>query len=163
MQNKPFTVDEANALLPDLEEVFRHMDGLRARIQEDTDKLQVLDVLWGPSLREPGNPDRKEFLHLRAAVREAMKRLRSVVQKEVLDRGIRLPPGGVEQGLLDFPTTYEGRWVFLCWQRGEKEIEAWHELEGGYRGRRPLTGEHALLMGRDGRGGEDLGPPPPGM
>ena len=157
---RAFTVDEANALLPDLEEVFRHLEGLRERMRADTDRLQVLDLLWGVELKSPSNPDRGEFLERRSSVRETMALVEDVVRKEFLDRGIRFPPGGLEHGLLDFPTTYQGRWVFLCWRRGEESVQAWHELDGGFQGRRPLTEEQALVMGRE-TGEEGSGPSHP--
>ena len=146
---KVFTVEEANSLLPDVEETFRHLAGMRAEIQRASDRLSVLDVLWGQRLMEPDNPDRKEFLEERAVVRRLVREVEEVVEQEFTARGIRFPPGGLENGLLDFPSTYEGRWVYLCWRRGEDEIVAWHELDGGFAGRKPLTAEHALRMGRE--------------
>lgn len=146
---KVFTVAEANALIPEVEEVFRHLEGLRKEIRRTSDRLSVLDVLWGEKLLDPGNPDRKEFLEERAAVRQLLREVEEVAEREFTSRGIRFPPGGLENGLVDFPSTYEGRWIYLCWQRGEEEIVAWHELEGGFAGRKPLTEEHVRQMGRD--------------
>ena len=43
------------------------------------------------------------------------------------------------RGLIDFPSMRDGRVVLLCWQLGEPdEIEWWHEVEGGFAGRKPL-------------------------
>jgi hypothetical protein len=43
------------------------------------------------------------------------------------------------RGLIDFPTTREGRVVLLCWQLGEKDqIEWWHETEAGFVGRQHI-------------------------
>jgi hypothetical protein len=28
--------------------------------------------------------------------------------------------------------------VYLCWQRGEDDIEWWHDLDAGFAGRQPL-------------------------
>ncbi len=43
-----------------------------------------------------------------------------------------------EGGLLDFPALRDGREVLLCWRLGEARVAFWHELESGFRGRRPL-------------------------
>ncbi len=49
----------------------------------------------------------------------------------------------LEAGLIDFPTTFQGREVCLCWKVGEKEIGYWHEVEDGFRGRKPID-QHFL-------------------
>lgn len=44
----------------------------------------------------------------------------------------------VEQGLVDFFSSFEGRDIFLCWKVGEKEIRYWHEIHAGVKGRQPI-------------------------
>lgn len=44
-------------------------------------------------------------------------------------------------GLLDFPTIYHGREVYLCWRLGESRIEYWHDIDAGFRGRRRIDAE----------------------
>lgn len=46
-------------------------------------------------------------------------------------------------GLVDFPGTHKNRKVWLCWKLGEESITHWHELDEGYRGRKPITPEVA--------------------
>lgn len=46
----------------------------------------------------------------------------------------------LEQGLLDFPCTVDGKVVMLCWKLGEDAIAHWHEPEAGVAGRKPLDG-----------------------
>jgi hypothetical protein len=144
-----FTVDEARALLPGLEEAFEQIGVLRAEIQLSIDQIQILDALWGEKVREPGNPDRDEFQAREERVKGLMQEIESIVQDRILSIGVRFPQGGLEEGLVDFPTRFEGRTVYLCWQWGEEDIEAWHEVNGGFRGRRPLTEEDILRMGRE--------------
>ena len=45
------------------------------------------------------------------------------------------------EGLLDFPARRDGRPVFLCWKVGEREIRYWHEVDGGFIGRKPVDEE----------------------
>ncbi len=47
-------------------------------------------------------------------------------------------------GIVDFPTHFETRDVYLCWQFGEPTIGHWHEMEGGYKGRN-LINESFLM------------------
>jgi hypothetical protein len=44
-------------------------------------------------------------------------------------------------GLLDFRTLYRGEEVYLCWRLGETEIEYWHGLSEGFRGRKKIDAE----------------------
>jgi hypothetical protein len=153
MPRKAFTVQEANDLM--------------ARLEELDERMQLLDVLWGERLYKAQNPDFPEFARCRNHIRRMVKEVEGMIQDEILARGVRFPPGGLEQGLLDFPTTLDGRWVFMCWQSGEARMESWHELDGGFAGRRPLTRETAwrtnprhldptlnpaTILGRDSRG-----------
>jgi hypothetical protein len=147
---RAFTVEEANALLPLLESVMEDLDAHRLELEAHMDRIQVLDVIWGRKLAQASNPDREEFLEERAAVRDAIQRIEAVVSARISPLGVRFPPGGLEHGLVDFPTTLDGRWIFLCWKRGEPRITTWHELDGGFRGRRPLTEEMASRLGDGG-------------
>jgi len=147
MTRKAFTVAEANALIPALEATLvtirQRGDELRARY----DKVQLLDALWGEKLEDPGTPDHDEFVRHRDAIKRLAAEIEDLVETEIHARGVRFPQGGLEHGLLDFPTTFEGRWVYLCWQSGEPRVVAWHEVDGGFAGRQPLTPAQARRMG----------------
>ncbi len=153
---KAFTVAEANALLPTLETVLDNLAAARAELERHVDRLKILDALWGRLVMAPTNPDHAEFLKHRQGVGDAGARVRRCVEEEILGRGIRFPAGGLEHGLLDFPTTFEGRWVYLCWRRGEPRVSQWHEVDAGYAGRRPIRAHEAARMGTgDDPGGVD--------
>ncbi|HEX2188197.1 MAG TPA: DUF2203 family protein [Longimicrobiaceae bacterium] len=147
MPRRAFRVDEAEALLPVMERVLAELERQRDEVRARGDKLEVLDLLWGTRLGEPGCPDRAEAAAHRAAVAAAQREMRRMVEVEVAGRGIRFPPGGLEHGLLDFPTTWEGRWVFLCWRRGEPRLRAWHEVDAGFAGRQRITPAQRAGMG----------------
>ncbi len=144
---KAFTLEEANALLPRLETVLEDLDDSRKALARHVERLKILDVLWGRLVMAPTNPDHAEFLNHREGAGLAGARIRRSVEKEILGRGIRFPAGGLEHGLLDFPTTFEGRWVYLCWRRGEPRVSQWHEVDGGFAGRRPIRADEAARMG----------------
>lgn len=155
MQRRAFTVEEVDALIPHLEAVLSEVREELSQLQARREKLQVLDVLWGECVEDPSNPDHEELIAHRTRVRQAAERVERLIKEEVLSRGIRFPQGGLEHGLLDFPTTYRGRWIYLCWRSGEPRVMAWHELDGGFRGRRALTSDQARAMGR-GPGPDDV-------
>jgi hypothetical protein len=146
---KAWTVEEADGLIPRMEEVLAMVRDRVRRIESCHEQLQLLDVLWGDRVREDSNPDHAEFADQQDTMKRAAHEIEELVAGEIAGRGIRFPSGGLEHGLLDFPTTWQGRWIFLCWKSGEKRITAWHEVNGGFAGRQPLTADHARRMGRE--------------
>lgn len=146
---KAFTVDEANRLIPLVENVFARLDPLQEQARRRRRKLHILDALWGAEVTTEGNPDHAEFVEHTRSIASLMDQILALARSELVERGIRLPEGFFENGLVDFPTTYEGRWVFLCWQRGEDRLRYWHEIEAGFRGRQEISAEHEILMGRE--------------
>jgi hypothetical protein len=147
MKRRIFTVGEANALLPHLREVLGRILDLRGLVGERTDQLKILDVIWGRKVAEEDNPDHDSFRKHRRAIGGAVEEIERLIREEILALGVRFPPGGLEHGLLDFPSTLEGRPVYLCWRVEEPEIVAWHEVDGGFAGRIPLTRALAERMG----------------
>jgi hypothetical protein len=150
MIRRNFTVGEANALLPHLREVLGRIRELRTLVEKRTDQIKILDVIWGRDIQNPDNPDHETFRAHRKAVGGAVSEIERLIREEILALGIRFPQGGLEHGLLDFPTRLDGRWVFLCWRLGEEELVAWHEVADGFVGRKPLTLQLARRMGKAG-------------
>ena len=144
-----FTVAEANRLIGAMEAVIAEIERLRGQLERHDRELQILDVLWGARVLDAENPDHGEFEKQRTGADETVGLIERLVRDEILARGVRFPTGGLEFGLLDFPTTLDGRVVYLCWKRGEPKVSHWHEISGGFAGRQPLTPEHATRMGTD--------------
>ncbi|MDP9372490.1 MAG: DUF2203 domain-containing protein [Chloroflexota bacterium] len=124
-----FTVEEANALLPDLRMVLIAFRAGRRQITEDRAELAGLGEL--PKLN--GQTARASELAERIAnevhaIREGLEGL-TALGVEVKD---------LDSGLVDFPHWREGRVVYLCWRLGEERIAFWHDLDAGFRGRQPL-------------------------
>ena len=60
----------------------------------------------------------------------------NALSEELTDIGVELKDWS---GLVDFPALHEGRRVLLCWRLGEPTVAHWHELDGGFKGRQPVT------------------------
>jgi hypothetical protein len=122
---KLFTVEEANALLPKLQELLDdlalHRDALR-------EKAPHLEPILRAATTDGGGRVGSEY-----GV-EAYKLYLAIGRIQEL--GVLLKD--LDMGLLDFPHEREGRVVFLCWHPPEERIEYWHEIEAGYAGRKPL-------------------------
>jgi hypothetical protein len=149
MIRKAFTVDDANHLIPVLEQVFRTIDQKKERVRRHGKKLEVLNLIWGEAMGDEANPDHDEFARHKRAIGRTVSEIEQLIQDEILRRGLRFPVGGIENGLVDFPTTYKGRWVYLCWRSGEPELRYWHETHTGFPGRREITDEQRVSMGRE--------------
>jgi hypothetical protein len=118
-----FTVEEANALLPRLKPLVAELQQthelvltLRSRVQSVLEKS------------EAGSGSA-------AASRLAMAfmRLEDLVQ-QINQLGVEVKD--VNSGLCDFLAVYKGREIYLCWRLGEEQVEWWHDLHTGFRGRR---------------------------
>ena len=152
MQNKRFTVAEANETLPRIESIFERLETKKAALRHHVQKIHVLDALWGEEVNQPQNPDHDDFQQHRRRIGYLKEDILQIIEDDLLALGVRFPQWGLEHGLIDFPTTFEGRWVLLCWKRGESKVGYWHEVDGGYAGRKEISDEHAITMGSNDAG-----------
>ena len=132
MAERMFNLDDANALVPWLEERFANMAPVRAGLVERQEHL--LGLLR--RRRSNGHSSSEEEI---AAVENEVSRITRQLQEsvaEITNAGILVRDIG--RGLVDFPSIREGDTVYLCWQRGEPAIEWWHPTDTGFTGRRPL-------------------------
>lgn len=132
MERRQFTLEEANALVPLLEETFQRLAPGR---QEHSALRERLDELMRRRSANGSSSSNADLARARESVDRLARQVEEGVQ-ELLDRGIIVRD--VEQGLVDFPSQREGREVFLCWIRGESQIEFWHETDRGFAHRQPL-------------------------
>lgn len=129
MNAKYFTLQEARAALPEVKRLMQRVQKARQEI------LRLRPDVW-PALRKAahngGNVAAGEMLehfhHLEAGV------------KGIMNMGILVKD--IDSGLIDFLSLRNDREVFLCWQYGEDELNYWHELNAGYRGRQPIDEEN---------------------
>ena len=131
MEADQFTLEEANALVPWLQEKFLE---LKLRRQQYLAAQKRFDEIVHDSTKDGSTPD-LELAEVAASVKNLAAQVEDRVQ-EILDRGIILRD--VSSGLVDFPSQRDGREVFLCWIGGEEEIRFWHETNFGFEHRQPL-------------------------
>jgi hypothetical protein len=121
---KHYTVEEARQLLPHVTKWLERLSKLRAQIARCETLLQ--------GLLSPGSDLGGEL------VNEWVRGLVSFQETllEFYSREIQLKD--LDRGLVDFPAIIGDREVFLCWEKGEPDIEFWHDLDTGYAGREPI-------------------------
>ena len=117
-----FTLEEANALLPNLRERLTHIRDARRTVLHHAEPVRE---------RAEHNGGGKQG----AELYDALRTLRDGVEK-LSDEGIILRDA--DSGLIDFPSQREGRLVYLCWTLEEDRIGFWHEVDTGFGGRKPL-------------------------
>jgi hypothetical protein len=122
--SRHYSLEEASALLPWVEEQLRRLRSARERLGDAEARAALAEAGEGNGGGRPGKVVSEAFLELR----EAMLELR---EREIVLRDL-------DRGLIDFPSLRDDREVYLCWQEGEPEIGFWHGPEAGFAGRRPL-------------------------
>lgn len=128
-----FTFAEAQALIPQIEPLLRQAIWLKGDYEEAAGELRKFQE----HLMMAGGVvvDRDRALELRQRSESAASRLKSVLD-EVQQFGCLVKD--LDTGLLDFPTTFRGVEVYLCWRLGEDSIGFWHGVDEGFRGRKPI-------------------------
>jgi hypothetical protein len=121
-EEKLYTVDEANALLPYLAPTLLE---LREKFElAETARESVAQAAAGNGWSEK----RERWSVTMARVAELMERLS--------EWGLELRD--VSTGLVDFPAVVHGEEAYLCWRLGEPEVAYYHPRNEGFGGRRPL-------------------------
>jgi len=124
---KIFTVQEANALLPNVRTIVGKIQRAHrnlSRYSEEAKKAAEAAERGGG-----GFPDGVAYAAILTELTLQLSELEGL--------GVQLKD--FERGLVDFPSLRDGRVVLLCWQLGEgDELEWWHDVDTGFAGRTPL-------------------------
>ncbi len=140
MNDRYFTVEEVNALVPQLAasmnlvlQLHVHLRATCRALVEQGVRVTPDGLARGERIEAVGSA-RLRLAHARGihdAVREAMREI------EALGGQIK----DVERGLVDFPSWLDGRHeVLLCWRIGEHTVDWYHDTEAGFSSRRPIVG-----------------------
>jgi hypothetical protein len=130
--SRRFTLREAEELLPSIDRLIRSAVAQKSEYQDAEEELQSISrrvmVSGGMMLdRDAVGLVRQRLNH----AAESLKQLLSQIQ----ETGCMVKD--LDIGLIDFPTLFRGREVYLCWRMGETGIRYWHGEEG-FRGRKEI-------------------------
>jgi hypothetical protein len=124
---KIFTVQEANALLPNVRVIVGEIQRAHRKLSTYRDEAKKAS-----EAAEQGGGGLSDGVAYAVALTNLTTQL-----AELETLGVQLKD--FERGLVDFPSLREGRVVLLCWQLGEgDELEWWHDVDTGFAGRTPL-------------------------
>jgi hypothetical protein len=125
---KIFTVQEANALLPNVRTIVGKIQRAHGRLSKYRDDAKKA----AEAAERAGGGGFSDGVAYAVVLTELTLQL---AELEAL--GVQLKD--FERGLVDFPSLRDGRVVLLCWQLGEgDELEWWHDVDAGFAGRTPL-------------------------
>ena len=122
-QKKYFSLEEANKSLPYVSRIIDDITGCYERASRLRQRIEL------PRPEDEVDELRDEFDVEMDKLQELTDEL-SIVGVELKD---------YERGLIDYPAIHNGREVYLCWQKGEDKIAAWHEVDAGYAGRQDVS------------------------
>ena len=128
-----FTLDEAHALLPQVQQSLDEALAVKVSLDEAESGLRKVaeKVIFAGGVLLDRAKVADDFNNRRMLA----ARLKGIVE------GIQAHGCVVKDldvGLLDFPTLLRGEEVYLCWKAGEPEIRFWHGVSEGYRGRKEI-------------------------
>jgi hypothetical protein len=128
-----YTIDEANAALPEVDRIL-------AALRDQREELIALrDQVLAASPDDDAAPSAEAAERIRL-LRLGMQGLIDQMQAGVarlveLDVTLR----DIPSGLIDFPALLSGRPIWLCWRLGEGDVAHWHPHDEGFDSRRPLS------------------------
>lgn len=122
MRIRYFTVEEANALLPEIRPLMAELLNRRAKVVESRHAL--VPILKRPH-QDVGGGAASDIVQDFITIERLAKKIRSYgcVIKDL------------NAGLVDFLSERDGRDVYLCWRFDEPSIKYYHELHTGFNGR----------------------------
>jgi hypothetical protein len=129
---KLFSREDANELVPRLEEIVRRVQILGHQLRERVKKLCETET--NTSYEQI---DLDKIIEQRPELRAVAEEMAQLAM-QIQEYGCFLKD--IDLGLVDFPSELNNEVVFLCWQFGETQITAWHSVDGGFASRRPLSG-----------------------
>jgi hypothetical protein len=121
-EDRLYTLEEANAQLPDLRERLPRLRVARDGLIAASERIKEAVASDGGGVAEAG-----WFTHQQTLKTEL---------EHLAERGILLRDP--EVGLIDFPAERGGRPVYLCWRLGEDQVAWYHEANAGFGSRKPL-------------------------
>ena len=129
---RTYTVEEANALLPWLRERLEECAVASSELERRQQAVREAQR----RARSNGHRDAgREISSAELQAVEQMRRIRRVVDA-LNEKDIQIRD--TSSGLIDFPGERDGQRVWLCWRKDEPEVGFWHELDTGFGSRQPL-------------------------
>ena len=133
MKSKLVTLEEAKQMLPLLRSIVSDIRVSWGKIIEKRTELECFEKEKGSRGEEESSPGAEEWKRRPDALKEELNGLIERINnyiREVEDLGCFVEE--FKRGIINFPSLYHGRKVFLCWSFGEDDVGHWHELDESF-------------------------------
>ena len=124
---KYFTLEQAERLLPKVEKGLMRL----IKINRIIALLNTVKVDYDDEFESLCDEVQRNKERYKASY-EFYKELEILLEAGVIVKDL-------EEGLVDFYSSYDGREILLCWKLGEDKIEFWHNVEDGYLERQHIS------------------------
>lgn len=133
LMSRYFTLTEAEAMLPAVEQSVRQAQALQSRLAEAETVMRSHNRKIAMSGGALVNLNRVHAMRDQSA--SAARQLKRTIEW-LMSAGCQVKD--LAEGLVDFPALYRGEEVLLCWRLGESKIGYWHGLTEGFAGRKEI-------------------------
>lgn len=132
MEQRYFTTEEANEALLEVRPLTEELVGHRRALVALQERQSAVTA------RIAGNGGNVEPHELEEVQEQLDEEVAGIARCVARIHEVGALVKDLDDGLVDFPATRDGRDVLLCWRLGEDEIGFWHGLDEGFSGRKPL-------------------------
>lgn len=129
-QPRIFSLEEANALLPEIEAILCRISEKKESYDRLHDQLLMQELICQSSKSAPS--EAQDHVTIQQTIDAEAKTLEEAwasLQKDV-DEILRLGciVRSIKQGWIDFLGRHEGKQIYFCWKKGEKVIQYYHSV-----------------------------------
>ena len=134
MESKVVSIQEANRMLPLLRQIVMDIISHWEQIISKRTQLECLEKeLPVPSGARAKEGDKaRATAELKADLNYLIDKINCYI-REVEELGCFVEE--FKRGIINFPSLFHGRKVFLCWEPEEAEVTHWHELDETFKDR----------------------------
>jgi hypothetical protein len=128
-----FTLAEARAALPDVGRTIR--EAVQSKTLYAEAEKAIHDLVQRILMRGGVQVDTDAAEAWKTQLNSNGQALKTATER-IEEMGVLVKD--LDVGLVDFPTLFRGEEVYLCWRMDEDDIDHWHGVQEGFRGRRPI-------------------------
>ena len=135
MESKVISIQDANKMLPLLRQIVVDIMTHWEQIISKRTELECLEKEFQNSSEggAPRDAERsKSIADLKADLNYLIDKINNYI-REVEDLGCFVEE--FRRGIINFPSLFHGRKIFLCWNPDDPDVAHWHELDETYKDR----------------------------